>query len=156
MLSSPVRSLENEFRSVSIWSMIVSRGEIGAVVAAVVAAAAWAVWPDDPTSFTPNWQVYEVVFDLPGSRRVTAVWNGDGTPLRVRIPRHAPQATVVDPQNQAQAATAGGQDWTLQLPPATAHFSGDPSGYYFIGGEPRLLIEEGVPPGTPVTPPTVY
>jgi len=44
--------------------------------------ARWAAWPDDPNSYTPNWQVYAVAFDLPGSRRVTVVWNGDGTPVR--------------------------------------------------------------------------
>src|SRR5260221_7212977 len=30
--------------------------------------ARWAAWPDDPTSLTPNWQVYSVTFDLPASR----------------------------------------------------------------------------------------
>ena len=36
------------------------------------------------------------------------------------------------------------------LPPASAHFSGDPDGYYFIGGDPMLLIEDNVPDGAPV------
>jgi hypothetical protein len=115
--------------------------------------ARWAAWPDDPKSFTPNWQVYEVVFDLPGDRRVTALWNGDGSAVRVRIPRRAAQAQVVTAQNASQAATAAGQDWLVDLPPATAHYPGDPTGYYFIGGEPRLLIEQNVPANSPVPPP---
>jgi polysaccharide biosynthesis protein PslG len=115
--------------------------------------ARWAAWPDDPSSFTPNWQVYEVAFDLPGGRRVTALWNGDGSALRVRIPRRATDAQVMTPQNDSQPATASGQDWLVDLPPATTHYPGDPTGYYFIGGEPRLLIEENVPANAPVTPP---
>jgi hypothetical protein len=113
----------------------------------------WAAWPGDPQSFVPNWQIYDVVFDLPDNRRVTVLWNGDGAPLRARVPRRAPQARLVDAQGQMLTPLATGQDWAIDLPPATAHFAGDPSGYYFIGGEPRLLIEEDVAPGTPVAPP---
>ena len=94
-----------------------------------------------------------MVFDLPGNRRVTVLWNGDGVPLRVRIPRRAAQARLLDMQSQTLAPVPIGQDWAIDLPPATAHFAGDPPGYYFIGGEPRLLIEEDVPPGGPVAPP---
>jgi len=117
--------------------------------------ARWAAWPTDPKSFVPNWQVYDVVFDLPGNRQVTVLWNGDGVPLRVRIPRRAAQASLLDAQSQPLAAVAIGQDWAVDLPPATTHYAGDPPGYYFIGGEPRLLIEEGVAPGAPVAPPRV-
>jgi len=116
-------------------------------------AVRWAAWPDDPSSFTPNWQVYEVVFDLPGHRRVTVLWNGDGAPVRARIPRQAAQARLLDVQNQPLTATSLGQDWAVTLPPATAHYPGDPPGYYFIGGEPRLLVEDNVPSDAPVTPP---
>lgn len=116
--------------------------------------ATWSAWPNDPTSFTPNWQIYEVVFDMPGQRRVTALWNGDGTALRARIPRHAAKAQLLDMQGTTlDAPAAAGADWSVSLPPATARFSGDPAGYYFIGGEPRLLIEDGVPPETPVEAP---
>src|SRR5260221_9453954 len=27
--------------------------------------ARWAAWPGDPNSYTPNWQIYDVVFTLP-------------------------------------------------------------------------------------------
>src|SRR5450759_3479659 len=62
--------------------------------------ARWAAWPTDPRSFVPNWQVYDVVFDLPGNRQVTVLWNGDGVPLRVRVPRRAAQARLLDWQGQ--------------------------------------------------------
>src|SRR5205085_1249448 len=116
--------------------------------------ARWAAWPNDPTSLIPNWRVYQVVFDLPDNRRVTVVWSGDGVPLRIRIPRQGSQASVLDMNgDELQGPTPGGQDWVIALPPATAHYSGDPAGYYFIGGEPRLLIQEAVPQDAPVAPP---
>jgi hypothetical protein len=117
-------------------------------------AVRWTAWPDDPNSFTPNWQAYLVAFDLPGSRRVTVLWNGDGTPLRVRVPRRgAAQANLIDADGDRQTLSTVGQDWTMVLPAATAHFAGDPSGYFFIGGDPRLLFEDGVAPGSPVSAP---
>jgi hypothetical protein len=116
--------------------------------------ATWSAWPKDPNSFTPNWRIYEVVFDMPRNRRLTVLWNGDGTALRARVPRHATQAQLLDMQgNAVDGPSSIGQDWSISLPPATAHFSGDPPGYYFIGGEPRLLIEEGVPAQTPAEAP---
>ncbi len=114
----------------------------------------WPAWPSDPTSFTPNWQIYEVVFDMPGNRRVTVLWNGDGTPVRARIVKSAGSARLLDMNGATVTGPASvGQDWAIDLPPATAHYSGDPVGYYFIGGEPRLLIEDNVLPGTPVAAP---
>jgi hypothetical protein len=118
--------------------------------------ADWSAWPDDPNSLIPNWQVYNVVFDLPKQKRVTVLWNGDGVALRVRIPRHSTQVQLIDMHGDPVAdPDRAGSDWVISLPPATAHYSGDPSGYYFIGGEPKLLIETGVPPETPVTPPVL-
>lgn len=117
--------------------------------------ANWPAWPTDPTSLTPNWQVYAVAFDLPNGRRVTAVWNGDGRALRVRVPRRSEHATLTDQAGAAQPLSASGPDWLIDLPAATAHYGGDPDGYYFIGGPPRLLGEDGVPAGTPVAAPRV-
>jgi len=42
--------------------------------------------------------------------------------------------------------------WQVQLTPADAHFTTDPDGYYFIGGDPLLVTEDGVPPGAPLRP----
>src|SRR5690349_11907929 len=57
--------------------------------------AAWSPWPDDPSSLVPNWQVYQVAFDKPGSERVTVLWNADGSVLRVRIPKNGASAQVI-------------------------------------------------------------
>jgi hypothetical protein len=141
------RSLRTAIRSFS--------GFVDARFAPLVRAQArWPAWPNDPTSLTPNWQAYQVVFDLPRNRRVTVLWNGDGSPLRVRIPRRAETARLIDAQgDEVRAPTPIGQDWLVDLPPATAHFPLDPPGYYFIGGEPRLLFEDDVPRGAPVVAP---
>jgi hypothetical protein len=101
----------------------------------------------------PNWQVYCVVFELPSRRRVTAIWNADGQPVRVRLPRAAATARLLDQQGEPLTPTRAAADWQIDLPAATAHYAGDPPGYYFIGGDPRLLIEDDVPPSTPVSPP---
>ncbi len=104
--------------------------------------------------FTPNWQAYLVAFDLPGNRRVSVLWNGDGAPLRVRVPRRGgAEASLIDANGDQQTLTSVGSDWTIALPAATAHFAGDPPGYFFIGGDPRLLVEDGVAPSSPVTAP---
>jgi hypothetical protein len=113
----------------------------------------WPVWPDDPTSFIPNWQVYEVALDQPRGRRVTVVWNGDGAPLRVRLTRQGVRARLVDRTGLGRPLAPQSEDWVIDLPPATAHFATDPPGYHFIGGEPLLLVEDGVPANAPVTPP---
>ena len=116
--------------------------------------ARWSAWPGDPNSLLPNWQIYEVVFDFGGGPRVTALWNGDGVARRVRVVRRGSSAQVLDMRgNQVPGPAAAGSDWSVDLPAATAHFAGDPPGYYFIGGEPRLLIEDQVPANAPVTPP---
>lgn len=113
----------------------------------------WSPWPENPASYVPNWAVYEVVLDLPDKRRVTVLWNGDGTPTRLRQRRDGGPARLVDRHGDEQALLQVGQDWVLDLPAATAHFAGDPAGYFYIGGDPVLLIVEGVAPGTPVAPP---
>ena len=118
-------------------------------------AANWSAWPDDPSSLVPNWQVYQVAFDEPGAQRVTALWNGDGGDLRIHIPAHGTSAQLVDRQGHRQPLQASQGFWTLTLPGATAHFSSDPDGYHFIGGDPLLVVEQGVDPSTPVVAPAV-
>ncbi len=115
----------------------------------------WSAWPDDPTSLVPNWEVYLVAFDKPGNVRVTALWNGDGSELRVRIQKNGTSAVLLD-RNGNQHPLQDSQGWWLvDLAGATAHYPDDPAGYYFIGGEPRLLVEQGVSPDAPVVAPAL-
>ena len=119
---------------------------------------AWPAWPDTPSSYLPNWQVYQVVFDRPRNQRVTTLWNADGQQLRVRIPKNGTSARVVDRHGVEQSAREDAGTWVVDLPPATARPQGDdsnrdPDGYHVIGGDPVLLVEESVEPGAPVVPP---
>jgi hypothetical protein len=122
--------------------------------------AAWSAWPDDPNSLVPNWQVYQVAFDKPGKQRVTALWNGDGSNLRIRVRKNGSTAQLLDRQGHAQQLQENQGWWLLDLPPATAYFKlseqiKDPEGYHFIGGDPMLLVEEGVDPSAPVVAPSL-
>ena len=122
--------------------------------------ASWSAWPDDPNSLVPNWQVYQVAFDKPGNQRVTALWNGDGSTLRVRIRKNGSSAQLIDRLGNAQALQDNQGWWVVDLPAATAYFKvndqiKDPDGYHFIGGDPLLIVENGVDPTTPVVAPSL-
>jgi hypothetical protein len=115
----------------------------------------WSAWPGDPSSFMPNWEVLQVAFDRPGNERVTALWDGDGAGLRVRVHKNGSSAVLLD-RNGGQYPVLDSQGWWLiDLAGATAHFPQDPAGYHFIGGEPVLLVEEGVDSGAPVVAPAL-
>lgn len=123
-------------------------------------SAAWSAWPSDPSSLVPNWQVYQVAFDKPGNQRVTALWNGDGTTLRVRMKQNGTSAQVIDRQGNSLPLQANQGWWVVDLPAATAYFKlsdqiKDPEGYHFIGGDPLLVVENGVDPSSPVVAPSL-
>src|SRR5260370_3055053 len=121
--------------------------------------AAWPAWPADPTSLVPNWQVYQVAYDKPGNQRVTALWNGDGANLRVRIRKSGTSAQVIDRLGQGQALQENQGWWVIDLPAATAYFKlseqiKDPEGYHFIGGDPPVSVENRVDPSVSVVAPS--
>ena len=116
--------------------------------------AAWPAWPDDPRAAIPNWEVYQVALDLPDQRRVTHVWNGDGQARCVGIRKSGVAVRAIDKRGALQLEPAEREGWWwVSLAPATAHAPDDPDGYYFIGGDPLVLIENGVPAATPVVEP---
>jgi hypothetical protein len=102
----------------------------------------------------PNWQVYQVVFER-GPRRVSVLWNGAGESARVRLPRLGASALLVDQAGRETNLRPAGEWWEVDLPPATARGPLDPPGYYYVGGDPRLLVEAAVPEGSPVVAPVV-
>jgi hypothetical protein len=86
------------------------------------------------------------------SQWVSVLWNDDGDPLRVVVPKVGNRAKVIDKYGDGyEAEPYGTKDdgtaaaWLLDLPPATAHAANDPDGYYVIGGDPLLLVEDEVP-----------
>ena len=119
----------------------------------VRAQARWAAWPDRSDLVHP--QLAGVRSRLRPARQPT----GDGAverrrqrAARARPAHSARRRSLVDAAEPGPARDCHRPG--LGDRPARrrrAHFGGDPPGYYFIGGEPRLLIEDGVPPGTPVT-----
>jgi len=80
---------------------------------------------------------------------------GDGTPLRVRVKKNGSSASVIDRGGASAPATQADGWWVADLPAATAHYPEDHPYYYFIGGEPRLLVESGVEPSAPVAAPAL-
>ena len=121
----------------------------------------WAPWPDDPLSYYPNWQIYQVAIDKADGSRVTVIWNGDGQTLRARVPIRGGGAQLMDKRGNSVPLNNNGTHYVLDLPGATARgevivggvVAGDPPGYHFIGGDPLILIEQGVGASAPVTPP---
>jgi hypothetical protein len=103
--------------------------------------AEWS-WPRD--GYLPNWQTYLVGVERQGDELVSVVWNGDGTPLRVSLPVRSDQAQLFDKYGRAQTLQREGDRWILTLAPASAHSALDPDGYFFIGGDPLILVERGI------------
>jgi hypothetical protein len=144
------RPVADALRTAVTWFRGYTRARFAPLVRA---AERWPAWPGDPTSFTPNWQVYQVALDQPHGRRVSALWTGDAGHTRVRVERHGTRARLIDRDGNSHPATGDPDAWIVDLPGATAHFATDPAGYHFIGGDPLLLVEEGVPTDAPVNPP---
>ena len=86
---------------------------------------AWPAWPGHASSYLPNWQIYQVAFDRPGNQRVTALWNGDGGRLRVRVPKNGTSGRVVDRRGFERPARVEDGAWVVDLPGATSRFQLD-------------------------------
>jgi hypothetical protein len=88
-----------------------------------------------------------------GRQRVSVLWNGDPAAVQVTLPRLSARAALLDKFGRRLDLEPDGDRWRVPLAGATAHSPVDPPGYYFIGGDPVLLVEDGVPDGAPVAPP---
>jgi hypothetical protein len=112
-------------------------------------------WPEDPASLYPNWQVYQVVFDQPDGRRVTVLWNADGEPVTVRVPKQGSGALLVDKAGVQKPLPDTAGEYSVELGPATLRGPLDPPGYHFIGGPPLIIVEQRVPDGAPIQAPSL-
>jgi hypothetical protein len=103
-------------------------------------------WTGDPPPAQPRAE---------GRQRVSVLWNGDPTPVQVSLPRLAERAILLDKYGRPQPLEPDGDRWRLTLAGATAHSPLDPEGYYYVGGDPLFLVEDGVPEGAPVSSPDI-
>jgi hypothetical protein len=71
------------------------------------------------------------------------------------MPRSGGAASTLDKHGTSQPAVDQAGAWSVRLPGASAHFADDPNGYYFIGGDPVVLIEDGVAASAPIAAPTL-
>jgi hypothetical protein len=115
--------------------------------------------PNNYRSRAPRyqWWVHYVVFQR-GTQRVGVLWNGNGAPVRVSLPKLGESAKVVDKAGNEAPLPPQGDRWVLSLEAASRRataFGGDPPGYFFVGGSPLLLVEEGVAPDAPIERPRV-
>ncbi|MGD1991836.1 MAG: hypothetical protein PVI59_01465 [Anaerolineae bacterium] len=80
--------------------------------------------------------------------KVSAVWNTTPDPLSYDYSAAMPTATRVSRLGVTETITAASGVYTFSLPAATASLTSDPS-YYYIGGDPVIVIESeahNVPP----------
>ena len=92
---------------------------------------------------------------MPGNRRLTVLWNADGAPRAAGVRKHGTAAKAVDKYGGSVPLVEQQGAWMVSLPPATGSDPRDPAGYFYIGGDPLIVVEEGVPAGAPVDPPIV-
>ncbi|OQY36439.1 MAG: hypothetical protein B6243_03195 [Anaerolineaceae bacterium 4572_5.2] len=83
--------------------------------------------------------VNTVVFEQPG-KVTTVLWNVAQTPRTVTVNAITDRALLVDELGHTQTITAERGLYALELPPATCS-----DGACFIGGPPRLIMEQGAP-----------
>ena len=107
---------------------------------------AWSVWPEDAGSYYPAWLIYQVIVDR-GDERVKRALERLGPAAAGAHPeagheRHpGGQARQHAAARRAVGRVRGGPG------PATAHGASDPDGYYYVGGDPVLIVQSGVPAG---------
>ncbi len=88
--------------------------------------------------------VYIVTMDR-GGQTTTVLWNVAPTPATFNLNAIAPQALLVDEQGNEQTVAASNGVYTIQLPGAVCSNGSN----CFIGGAPRLIIEQGSPEQRP-------
>lgn len=110
-------------------------------------------WPQDPNSYYPNWQVYQVVIDQPDGRRVTVLWNATSDNLRVRVPKQGSSATLMDKLGQQFPLKEQSGWYMVDLPSSGVKGPFDPDGYHYIGGQTFVLVQQGVAADAPIQEP---
>lgn len=117
----------------------------------------------DPRNFKQyasryDWGGHLGVFQK-GARRAHVLWNGTGDPMSVSVQPWGVEAKVVNKYGMEAALPTDGNGYlTITLDPAARHFNhpvfgSDPEGYFYVGGSPLIIVEDGVPHDAPVLAP---
>src|SRR5581483_3379152 len=88
-------------------------------------------------------------------QRVIVLWNADGAPVRARVPKVGTSAVRLDKFGNQQSLSDTSGWYVVDLGPASAHGPQDPDGYFYIGSDPVIIVQGGVPAGTAVTAPAL-
>ncbi len=94
-------------------------------------------------SYFKNGDIEEVVFDR-GQQRVTAIWSNSPLPVTATVLSSGGTAQLLDKYGQPMPLSAAPGGYALPLDPATNFTNPDTPGKPMIGGNPLLLIENGV------------
>ncbi|HLE80585.1 MAG TPA: hypothetical protein VJA25_04755, partial [Dehalococcoidia bacterium] len=97
---------------------------------------------------------------LSGDKKLTVLWNPTPLPKSIRVPARGTRATLVNKTGQATplvVPTIAGQNYfTFDMPRATANVPDIDASKYIIGGDPIILLEEGIGQGIRVSPQEVF
>jgi len=91
-----------------------------------------------------------------GAQRAHVLWNGTGAPLPVALRTQGTDARVVDKYGGEVALAPDASGWlNVTLEPASRRFvhpvfGQDPPDYYYVGGSPLIVVEQGVAPDAPL------
>ena len=90
-----------------------------------------------------------------GAQRINVLWNGSDQLVRARVPMQGSGAILVDKLGNQMPIEAHDGWYEVTLAPASAHGPADPPGYYYVGGDPLLVVQDDVPFYAPVVEPTL-
>ncbi|HLZ10252.1 MAG TPA: hypothetical protein VKT80_16810, partial [Chloroflexota bacterium] len=95
-----------------------------------------------------------------GDRRVTVAWNMKPTPMDVQIAPMGISAHLVEKLGQSTdiplPSTPGTPNYVFTLPGATANTDDANPNDYVVGGDPVILVEDGVGQAFQVNPTTLF
>ncbi|HEV7215366.1 MAG TPA: hypothetical protein VGP33_09605, partial [Chloroflexota bacterium] len=90
-----------------------------------------------------------------GTQLTTVVWNTGPNPYTLNLCAHGTSAQVIDDMGNSRPVTASGPGsgvYQISLAPATAHGIFNGRDFYYIGGSPLIVQENGVTPGASCAP----
>lgn len=94
-----------------------------------------------------------------GTQLTTVVWNTGPNAYTLNLCAHGTSAQVIDVLGNSRSIAASGQGsgvYQIPLAPATAHGMFNGHDFYYIGGSPVIVQEDGMTPGASCAPALVH